>query len=841
MCARLSLNPNRNAVDFLNKSHLSQRGTLRDLIFHYVRCGGIFSLDGTEAHIKPFTSPIGLSSVGIQEQLPDLDQDILLGLVRTRLSQRAGKQDGPQEGASFKFVGQRSGGKSDSVHEYLITYPKSSVVSPYDIYGAECGRGDGSDQLTSIESVGAVVAESGRIVSVKFYGVDLDVIASWGLSDTIGESDLRESLLISHCLAAPHSQCFGAALPEGSLQSGMSSHDRLSAVSFSRETGLSPTGEYDLDMFYAPLAGNFSHRELPYNVAVSQFFRTQLPADTDLDANLGAVYTPDMLASWVAHEMCQHLPAEGAVRLLDPAAGEGSLLKAVAAALRESVELVGVDVDPSALKQARAGLPTGTELYSADSLAPKAGLSAVEAWRDLLGVRPLTGIIANPPWGADVNHSRAELKALGYELANGQFDSYDLFIELCLSIAPEGAVLAFIVPDSIFYPEHESLRRLLLGSTRILSISRLGEGFFAGVFRGTAVVLARKGRPDAEHTISCMRLTKEWRQKILIGQGTLEQAKRELAHPVRQLRFEQDSNARFDIDVHEREEKVLVKMSEAKMPWTRWLVSGRGIELSKHGRVIVCPQCGVASPLPRYDNLRCFCRVCARFFVTGRGGQQQIVRPLQKPERDWQPLIVGEDVDRYRCFPSRQVRLNVTGINYKTSEIFTRRKLLIRKTGLGIKAAIDETGAYTNQVVFHYYVPTTVAAPPFLLDYLQGVLCSRVLLAYHLKRIGENEWRSHPYVTQQIIAELPIPDISEGSWEWRQAAAIADAVGRRRKVNSSESEEDLRVDRLVAGLYRLTEADCQWVLKVLDQADSLEPIRTLRLTERSALTPVRIA
>jgi hypothetical protein len=338
-----------------------------------------------------------------------------------------------------------------------------------------------------------------------------------------------------------------------------------------------------------------------------------------------------------------------------------------------------------------------------------------------------------------------------------------------------------------------------------------------------------------------MRLTKEWRQKILIGQGTLEQAKRELAHPVRQLRFEQDSNARFDIDVHEREEKVLVKMSEAKMPWTRWLVSGRGIELSKHGRVIVCPQCGVASPLPRYDNLRCFCRVCARFFVTGRGGQQQIVRPLQKPERDWQPLIVGEDVDRYRCFPSRQVRLNVTGINYKTSEIFTRRKLLIRKTGLGIKAAIDETGAYTNQVVFHYYVPTTVAAPPFLLDYLQGVLCSRVLLAYHLKRIGENEWRSHPYVTQQIIAELPIPDISEGSWEWRQAAAIADAVGRRRKVNSSESEEDLRVDRLVAGLYRLTEADCQWVLKVLDQADSLEPIRTLRLTERSALTPVRIA
>jgi hypothetical protein len=385
------------------------------------------------------------------------------------------------------------------------------------------------------------------------------------------------------------------------------------------------------------------------------------------------------------------------------------------------------------------------------------------------------------------------------------------------------------------------LRRLLLGSTQILSISRLGEGFFTGVFRGTVVLVVRKGQPDAEHAIDCMRLTKEWRQRILSGQATLEQAKQELAHPVRQSRFTSDPQARFDIDVREQEEQVLVKMSGAKMPWVRWLVSGRGIELSKQGRVHLCPQCDTAYPLPRNGNFHHLCRACNQLFTCSKAVQRQIVRPLQQPEAGWQPLIVGEDVDRYKCHPSRQVRLDVAGINYKTRETFIHRKLLIRKTGLGIKAAIDETGAYTNQVVFHYYVPPSVTAPPFLLDYFQGVLCSRVLLAYHLKRIGESEWRSHPYVTQQIVAELPIPDIGEGTREWRQAQAIADTVKRRRKVDSSNSEEDLNVERLVAGLYGLTRADCHWVLEVLDQAEGLEPIRTLRLTERSALTPIRVA
>jgi hypothetical protein len=350
-------------------------------------------------------------------------------------------------------------------------------------------------------------------------------------------------------------------------------------------------------------------------------------------------------------------------------------------------------------------------------------------------------------------------------------------------------------------------------------------------------VIFRKGAAAPEHSVSCFRLTREWRSKILSGAAALDEAQESLAHPVRQERFARDPLARWDIDVQEGEERVLRLLSFSAIPWGRWLKSGRGVELSKWGKVVLCPGCGRASPLPRPPRL-CLCGACGRRFMSDSVEQQQITRPLRGGDEGWHPLIVGEDVDRYRCIPGREIRLGVEGINYKNSDTFRMRKLLVRKTGVGIKAAIDESGAYTNQVVFHY--TPAGDAPPFLLDYLLGVLCSRVLFAYHLKRLGENEWRSHPYVTQKVIEALPVPEIREGTWQWAQAQAIAEAAGRRSSVDRNDGEDDLQVERLVAGLYGLSTEDCAWVLGVLDGAQSLEPMRALRLPDPALLRPVRV-
>jgi adenine-specific DNA-methyltransferase len=222
-------------------------------------------------------------------------------------------------------------------------------------------------------------------------------------------------------------------------------------------------------------------------------------------------------------------------------------------------------------------------------------------------------------------------------------------------------------------------------------------------------------------------------------------------------------------------------------------------------------------------------------------GAELIVRSQPAdPGQGWHPLIVGEDVDRYRCQPSRSIRTQVPGIQYKDESWFEGPKLLVRKTGVGIKAAVDRTGAFTNQVVFFYKPRPEAVLPAFALDYAAGVLCSRVMLAWHLKRQGENEWRSHPYVTQRVIEQFPVPDPRSSPRLQKQAQAIANAVDERRTAHSNSGPEDLLIERLVAGLFDLSGEDMAWVFDVLDGAQGLEPIRSLRLPGGPTLSPMHV-
>jgi hypothetical protein len=507
----------------------------------------------------------------------------------------------------------------------------------------------------------------------------------------------------------------------------------------------------------------------------------------------------------------------------------------VARKSKAPVALAGVDIDVDALAKAAIRLPFDITLRQADALQPESNRDVEASWSRLFRT-PITGVISNPPWGAELRQSPTELRAAGYKLAQGQFDSYDLFVELCLRIVPERAVLAFIVPDSLFFPEHQPLRKLLLERTQLHLVARLGEGFFGDVYRGTAVVVCEKRNPQLSRTVECFRLRKELRDQVFDKKLSMQCAKEKEVHLIPQELFDKDADKRFLIDVSTEDLAFFQKIHSYRSRWVDWLMSGRGVELSKSGAVVLCPICSTARPEPR-DPSRLKCEACGANFGSVDAKRKRIIKKSATAPLGWRRLIVGEDVDRYRCVSSRIIEADVAGINYKTPETFEGRKLLVRKTGVGIKAAIDDSGAFTNQVVFHYRPKSST--PAFFLDYALGVLCSRVMLAYHLKHTGENEWRSHPYVTQKTIAELPVPVVSDGSWQWRQARAIADAASTRRHEKQDDPSADLYIDRLVAGLYGLNKQGCAWVSDVLNKAQSLEAITTMR-ADAAELRPVKV-
>jgi adenine-specific DNA-methyltransferase len=547
---------------------------------------------------------------------------------------------------------------------------------------------------------------------------------------------------------------------------------------------------------------------------------------SDDRAARGAIYTPKPLADWVAGELCALLG--GAAEVWDIACGDGALLEAVERVAPGSHSLAGFDIDEAAVSIAQMRLP-------------HARLQA----RDALDSHPFDGrpdaIILNPPWGARLSHSPLELRSAGFELARGQFDSYDVFVERSLELLPRGGIAAIILPDSVFNPEHRQLRRLLVERTCLQLIARLGEGFFPAVYRGTVVMVVVKAPPPPGHTVRCTRLRPADRRAVLRGEITLASAARRLSHEVAQATFADSALVRFDIDVRERDRRAIHAMESANpMNWREWLGSGRGVELSKHGKVVLCPRCGAAAPAPRRQQLRC--TPCDFSFEVESARHTQIVQPIGVPDTDgdWRPLIAGEDVRRFRATASRLLKVGVPGIVYKSASGFAAPKLLVRKTGVGLTCAVDDSGSYTTQVVFHY-VPRHPHTASFLLDYLAGVLNSRVMLSYYLQTRGESEWRSHPYVTQRLIEELPVPAPLPGTWWEAQAREIAAQAKLLRATAKSDLAAELQLERLVIGLYGLGPRDWKWVLRVVADAQPLVGIKELRLNRDVQLSALRVA
>ena len=524
----------------------------------------------------------------------------------------------------------------------------------------------------------------------------------------------------------------------------------------------------------------------------------------------GQVFTPSFLASWVASLLVEHLSEKWRGNLFDPACGDGELLLAAQEQLPKA-KLLGTDIDLNLSIAAQNRLGDRATINNCDMLQSAQ-------------IKQIGAIISNPPWGADLLHTAYQLRALGYSLANGQFDSWSLFVEMSMKLLQANGVAVFILPDAIFSIEHIATRRMITEHYSIELVARLGEGIFKGINRGTTVVLISKRKPTPSHKIEVFRLSRPQRIAVLTNNLKLQDARVSDRHFVFQNRFSSNHRQIWDIDVRAGEQRILNKMELVGGDWANLFVSGRGVELSKRGIVRKCEHCDFAIPSPIQPR-EIKCRRCGKVSHSEIMREECIVIDNATRLPGFMPLIVGEDVGRYTLSCTRQIKLGVPGINYKCAALYSRERLLIRKTGVGLKATIAKHSAMSNQVVFHY-IPKN-EKHSFVLYYVLGVLSSRIMFAYHLRKSGESEWRSHPYVTPRSLRDLPIPVPTELGQTWRQAQEIAKCVQTQLKNGGKDKTTDLKVEGLVAGLYCLNDSDIQWVKEVICGAQKLEPMRAL--------------
>ncbi|MGA2748223.1 MAG: Eco57I restriction-modification methylase domain-containing protein [Verrucomicrobiota bacterium] len=232
----------------------------------------------------------------------------------------------------------------------------------------------------------------------------------------------------------------------------------------------------------------------------------------------GIHYTPTLLAAYLARQIVANLPddppANGSVSVLDPACGEGELLKAIADAarpgLRARLALTGFDKDAVALRQAE-GILAGAGVASINlecvdflstiapaSLGRQMGFQFTTEKCDhpRIGVQ-FDAIISNPPYVRTqvLGSAAARDLARRFDLA-GRVDLYHAFVKGITLALREGGILGLLTSNRFLSVQSGfSMREWLTAHFQLVRLVDLGDTklFEAAVLPAVLVALKKTG------------------------------------------------------------------------------------------------------------------------------------------------------------------------------------------------------------------------------------------------------------------------------------------------------------------------------------------------------------
>jgi hypothetical protein len=209
---------------------------------------------------------------------------------------------------------------------------------------------------------------------------------------------------------------------------------------------------------------------------------------------IGAVYTPD----WLADHVLDVIGWQPADDLLDPTCGDGAFLRAavrrrLAAGADDPLRgLRGIDIDPAAVRAARASLR---------GLA--GGEGAIEVGDALAATAQAHFVVGNPPWlrwSALPRAYGARVKALGAVGRDRWVGGIEPDVATVItqhavrSLVAPGGTLAFLITGTVFANESGERLRRFDGAEVVLVEDYAALRPFAESVHATLLVLRRDGR-----------------------------------------------------------------------------------------------------------------------------------------------------------------------------------------------------------------------------------------------------------------------------------------------------------------------------------------------------------
>lgn len=356
-------------------------------------------------------------------------------------------------------------------------------------------------------------------------------------------------------------------------------------------------------------------------------------------------------------------------------------------------------------------------------------------------------VIGNPPWiqSKVLSIEDKNLYSIFFKTAIGQYDLFNLFIEKGIQILNTKGRLIFITPDRFITNfDYRYVREYLLKNTFIKEVTSLGDNVFENVAMPSAIIHIENSK-DKNDNIKCRSyFSTDFSFK-------------------KQLDFIDNENFIFKIFGNSDIDTLLQLISSKSEVLINHLTNARGVEIGRD------------SPAIKFN------------FRTG----------LKK-------FLRGEDIDRYQIKSSVYIDTSFDEINYKDDSLYKDTKILIRKTGNGIKAVIDEEYRYVIQTI---YIFKTKKTSKLNERYILGCLNSKLMGFYYSYTFGEKDRKVFPHLTQKKVLNLPIMNINE--YQQKPFIEIVDKILSAKKSDPKTDTSNLekQIDELVYKLYDLTEEE----------------------------------
>ncbi|MFX1489644.1 MAG: Eco57I restriction-modification methylase domain-containing protein, partial [Promethearchaeota archaeon] len=411
-------------------------------------------------------------------------------------------------------------------------------------------------------------------------------------------------------------------------------------------------------------------------------------------------------------------------------------------------------------------------------------------------------VVGNPPYLfiRDIPLEQRELlKSKDLETTIGQYDYYQIFIELGMKILKIHGLLGFIVPDSLLALSNRSiLRKYIYNTSKIREIYYVGPKFEDPVVSNIILILEKEN-------------DKKIREK--------NQIKIKFANGEENI-IHQDSlpnqDFKFLINLTMKDEQIIKYLKKEFPPLKRLMEDnrfkislGRGVELSKSGEIIYCESCAQFLPIPKRGLI---CPQCKNILKENQ--KEKIIYDSIPTDNQNNFKMFIYAINRYLIKEYKYIDISKKGVNYKEFDIYYNR-IIIRQLSQNnyICATYDSNLSLTSQSFYNLKIGQSTIRE-FDNFFLLGIINSTLLSYYFIKSFGSYK-KLFPRILIENIKKFPIK-IPESDQEKEIASKIIENVKSLLYGERKNSEEKVKImkkiDDFVFTLYKISNPNKQYIL-----------------------------